>query len=222
MKKRYAIQLIMMILLIGSFGMKAQDPAGAEVKTLWGGSASVSYEVFSGNISNYIKNPIALPITIDMMHKNIVLQLYLNGGFSKIKNTMTFPDGSSWNKGENAWHDFLGFNLGYSVYNTTKVRITPQVGYGFTLISKKWWSGSDIAKHEPSVYNFNFSLCIDIKRNPGLNKFAPYTGMRITIGAFINAADAGPYPEYYNGNSFYFSLGVPILDPWDNIKGKKE
>ncbi len=222
MSKKFTIILIMIILSIESFEIKAQDSTGTKVKTLWGGSASISYSFLSGNISDYINNPITLPITFDMMHKNIVLQLYLDGGFSKVKKTMIFPDKSAWNDGDNVWHDYLGFNVGYSVYNTTKLRITPLVGYGLALLSKKWWAVSDISIHEPEIYNLNLSISFDIKRNSGPNKFSPYNGIRISIGTYINTADASPYPEYYNGDSFYISLGIPIMDNWANIKGKKK
>jgi len=222
MRKNYFISLVIICFALVATQIKAQDSTTTKVKTLWGGSASVSYSVFTGNISDNIKNPISLPITFDMIHKNLIVQLYLDGGFSKIKNTMSYDDGSSWNEGDNAWHDFLGLNVGYSVYNSTKLRITPQVGYGLVMISKKWWAVSDIAKHEPEIYNLNLSLCFDIKLKTGENKFSPYSGIRVTLGTYINTADASPYPELYNGDVFYFSVGVPVLDNWANIKSKKD
>ena len=188
----------------------------AKIHPMFGGSVGIGYELLSGNMSNYIKNPFTLPITFDMLYKNLLIQVNLDAGYSKLKSSINFPDGLSWNKGDNAWHNYVGGNIGYGIINNDHIIISPVIGYAYKYISKTWWATSDITKHEPEGNYLNVAAIVDFKLKKMENgnnkgKYAGYSGLRITIGSYIELGDTRPYPQYYNGSTFYFSIGAPIL-----------
>lgn len=198
---------------------KVKENPPQKVKALFGGNISIGYGVLTGNISEYIGNPFMLPLSAEVLYKGFLFQINIDGGFSKVKKTMTFPDGTSWNDGDQAWHNYFGGGLGYGIINNEKMMVAPVLGYANAYISKKWWGASDIAKHEPSVNYLNVAAFIDLKRkttDSGANtgKYAAYSGVRVTLGAYIALDDTSPYPEYYNGSSIYFSVGIPVFSKW--------
>jgi len=211
-------KLILFVLFVFAFQqIDAQETE--KMKALFGGSVSVGYGVMTGNISDYIGNPFMLPLSGEILYKNLYVQLNLDAGFSKVKKTMTFSDGSSWEDGDQAWHNFFGGNIAYALINNEKMAIAPVVGYAHGYISSKWWGQSDIVDHEPSANYLNVAVFYDMKRKlneSGANteKFAAYQGIRFTIGAYIAMGDADPYPELYNGSTIYFSVGFPAFSAW--------
>ena len=196
---------------------KIDEQPPEKVKVLVGGSVSVGYGQMTGDISDNIGNQFMLPLTGDILYKNLVVQLNLDEGFSKVKKTMMFPDGKSWEDGDNAWHSYFGGNIGYGIVNNEKMLIAPYVGYAWGDVSEKWWGQSDISEHEPDGNFINVGAFIDLKRKiaeSGANrgKYAGYSGIRITVGAYIPAGDIEPYPELYNGSTIYFTVGLPIFN----------
>ncbi len=212
--------LLALIISCSATFLNAQENSD-KIRLMYGGSAGIGYEVLTGDISNYIKNPFMLPISLDLMKKNLLIQLNLDGGFSKVKSTMNFPDGLSWNESDNAWHNYIGGNIGYGIINNENYIIIPVIGYSYKYISKKWWASSDIVQHEPEGNYLYAAAIIDFKlkkMESGNNKgkYAGYTGVRVTLGAYIGLGDAKPYPEYYNGSTVYFSIGIPVLSVFQN------
>lgn len=210
MKKMLLLFLFMLFINLNLFAQDSNESTKSEM--LAGGFGSLGYGFLTGNVSEYINNPILLPITGDFVYNNFVAQINLDAGYSTVAKTMEFSDGSSWNKGDNVFHDMYGLNVGYSVFNNSNLRITPLVGYGSNFLSKKWWAKSDIAAHEPRTYNMNITLLVDFK-----NAFSPdrkgndYFGLRVSFGAYIPTGDASVYPEFYNGTTIYLSVGVISL-----------
>jgi hypothetical protein len=195
---------------------KIDEQQPEKIKALFGGSLSIGYGQMTGNISDNIGNQFMLPLTGEILYKNLVFQLNLDAGFSKVKKTMEFPDGKSWNDGDNAWHNYFGGNIGYGIINNEKMLIAPYIGYAWGYVSEKWWGVSDIYEHEPDGNFINIGAYIDLKRKKiesGANtgKYAGYNGIRITIGAYIPTGDVKPYPELYNGSTIYFTVGLPAF-----------
>lgn len=207
--------LLALLISCSVTSLNAQENS-TKIRPMFGGSIGLGYEVLTGDISNYFKKPLVLPLSLEMLYKNFLIQLNLDGGYSKVKSTISFPDGSSWSKSDNAWHNYTGGNIGYGIINNERYIIIPVIGYAYKYIDKKFWNASDIAEHEPEGNYFNVAAIIDFKLKSMENgnnrgKYAGYTGLRITIGAYIELGDVKPYPQYYNGSSVYFSIGAPIL-----------
>ena len=207
------------------FSLLFLNPANAQqntytaiktAKPMYGGYIGLGYNVLSGNLSEYFKNPFSLPITIDFVYKRLGLQMNLDGAWGKIKKTMVFEDSLSWNKGDNAFHSGLGFNIGFSVYNSKKLRITPIAGYSFNYISKKWWNSSDISKYEPESNVLNIGLLFDFKEAfmssaASTGVYDQYAGLRISAGVYLPLSDNDMYPQYYDGSMIYLSFGIVAL-----------
>jgi len=209
MKKVFVLILFSLMLLTNIF---AQE--NVNNKPLIGGYVGVGYGILTGNISDYISNPFIVPLTGDIIYKGFVGQINLDAGFSKVNKTMKFDDGTSWNDGDGAYHNAIGVNLGYSVFNNNNVRVTPLVGYAFSYISKKWWGSSDISQNEPEYNMWNFALIFDIKNIFNSDKSGDnpeYVGLRITAGVYLPMSEADMYSEYYDGSTIYFSVGVVNL-----------
>ena len=200
--------------------LKAQQNINESVltaKPMYGGYIGIGYNILSGNISEYFNNPISLPITIDFVYKRLMLQMSLDGAWGTVKKTMVFDDSLMWNKGDNAFHSGLGFNIGFSVYNSKKLRVTPVAGYSFNYISKKWWNSSDISKYEPESNILNIGLLFDLKNvimssNSAAGVYDQYAGMRITAGVYLPLSDNDLYPKYYDGSMIYLSVGIVSLN----------
>ncbi len=185
-------------------------------KMLFGGSLSLGYGFMTSNVSEYIGNQLMLPLTAEMVYKNIALQLNMDGGWSKVKKDMVFADGQKWSSDDNAWHNYFSLNLSYAVVSNEKLLLAPYLGYASGYSKKIWWGESDISKHEPNAYYINVGVYFDLKRKlqqEGLNvgRYAGYDGLRLTIGAYIPTADIMPYPNYYNGAVVYVSIGATGL-----------
>ncbi len=216
-------------LILFSFSMQtsAQDSLSAnnadKVPPLWGAFASLGVGVQSGNAAEYFSTSFLLPITLDFAYKNLYLQLNFDGGWGKVSKTMTFTDTKSWNEGDNVFFNAVGFNAGFSVINNSSFRLTPFAGYATVYSSKKWFSGSDISDYEPNTQFYNVGILLDFKNylvsngKKDLAKYDGYTGIRISVGAYIQAEDYPAYSEYYDGSVYYFSIGVPILGTWEEL-----
>ncbi len=214
MKSKF-IYLPVLFLVLSQLNLNAQEK-GEKIKPLLGGSASIGYGIMTDNISEYVNNELLLPITFDLIYKNFVFQINLDGGYSKIKKSMEFDDGKKWHEGDNAWHNQAGVNLGYGILNNDKIIVSPYVGYSLGLISKKWLGASDISEHEPSCNYLNTGIFVDIKKkrsDKGANKgkYAPYSGIRFTLGAYVHLGDEKDYPQYFNGSIVYLSVGIPLF-----------
>ena len=184
-------------------------------KPLFGAYVGAGFEILSGNISEYINNPFMLPITGDFVYKGFTAQLNLDGGYSTVKKTINFNDGSFWEEGSSVWHNLIGVNVGYAVFENENLRVTPLAGYAFTYLSKNWWTSSEIAENEPEWHSINAGLIFDLKNvfsSKKSNSDKPgYWGLRIAAGAYIPMGDTNVYPNYYNGTTIYFSVGVVNL-----------
>jgi hypothetical protein len=179
---------------------------------LVGGFGSIGYGVLTGNASEYFNNPILLPLTGDLIYKNFMFQLNLDAGYSKVSKSMAFENGKGWNEGDDAWHNVLGANVGYSLYNNSSLRVTPFAGYAYQYISKTWWDPSDISDYEPSNNSINAGILFDLKNIiSGKNSDnLDYLGLRISVGAYI-PFDVKLYPQYYDGTTIYLSVGIVTL-----------
>ena len=191
-------------------------------KPLFGGNFSIGYGFLTEELGQYFTHPFLLPITGDFVYKNLTLQLNLDAGFSKVRQTMVFEDGSRWNKGDNAFHSTIGLNLGFSIFNTTKLRITPLVGWANIYISKKWWGSSDISEYEPHANYLNIALITDLKKiyaggkTYSNNQYEGYGAIRLSAGVYMPLQEYQSYPNYYNGYIWYFSVGIAYLAAWDD------
>ena len=223
-------QLFLSLLLLLPALSKAQDNShlAAEKKyqsaePLFGGNFSIGYGLLTDKLGQYFTHPFLLPITGDFVYKNLTLQLNLDAGFSKVRQTMVFENNSRWNKGDNAFHSTLGFNFGFSVFNTTKWRITPIVGWANTYISKKWWGSSDISEYEPHANYLNIALLTDLKKiyaggkTHSNNRYEGYGAIRFSAGVYMPLQEYKDYPNYYNGYIWYFSVGIAYMAAWDKL-----
>ena len=222
-------KLLPLVLLPFLFHQSRAQEAGSlisnrvyqQAKPLFGGNFAIGYGILTEEMGQYFTYPFLLPITGDFVYKRLVVQLNLEAGFSKVRQTMIFGDSTRWNKGDNAFHSALGFNLGVSIINTTDLRITPVIGWANILISKKWWGSSDISKHEPQTNYFNFALLTDLKkiyssgRTYSSNKYDGYGAIRFTAGVYLPLEENKNYPGYYNGSFWYLSVGIAYMAAWD-------
>ena len=192
----------------------AQENTGAPVKAkaLYGGYIGLGVGILTDKLSDHFNTLLMLPLTGDFIYKNFFAQFNLDGGWAKVSKTMMFPDSSRWNKGDNSWHSTLGINLGFSVYNSKKIRITPLVGYANITITKSFWSMND---NEPSINCINVGFVLDFKNTfitkenaASVTSHSDYTGVRVTAGAYLPYEDSKPYPDYYNGATIYVSVGI--------------
>ena len=211
MKKLFLFFLI--VLTIGQFSW-AQEIINkpAKARPLYGGYIGLGVGIMTDKLSDHFNPLIMLPLTGDFIYKGFMAQLNLDGGWAKVSKTMMFPDSTTWNKGANSWHSTLGFNIGFSVYNSKKLRITPLVGYANITITKSFWSMND---NEPSINCINVGFVLDFKNsfiskdNAALvSNHSSYTGLRVMAGAYLPYEDTQPYPNYYNGATIYISVGI--------------
>ncbi len=188
-----------------------------KTKQLYGGYVGLGVGYLTDNLSQHFNYPILLPITADFIYNWFVAQISLDGGWAKVKNTMSFDDGGSWNKGQNSFHEGIGINLGGSVYNSKNIRITPVAGYSYNYISKKWWGSSDIRKNEPEFGNLRLAFMFDFKNTFITKKNAmatindDYAGLRVTAEMYMQLNKNTDYPEYYNGMVINISVGIVLL-----------
>jgi hypothetical protein len=217
MKKFFLLTLILLFTQI----ITGQEAPGEQTNSnegysLWGGFVSIGYGTMTGNMGEYFTGQLLLPLTVDYSYKNLLLQINLDGGYGQISKTITFDDGKQWKDGENVFSNAVGFNAGFSVYQSKSLRVTPFVGYADMYMSKKWWSGSDISEHEPDNKYYNFGLLVDFKNvfDDSSEKYGSYSALRFSIGYYMPAQD-DQYPQYYDGSMFYLSLGVSSLGSFD-------
>jgi hypothetical protein len=216
MKKLSWIFLIMLIISNGIAQDQKIQPQKA--RPLYGGYIGLGYGILTDKLSEHFHNPIMLPITVDLVYKSLVAQFNLDAGWAKVKKTMTFSDGRSWDKGQNAFHEVFGINLGFSVYNTKDIRITPLVGYSYNSIYKYWWKKSDIHENEPDSDNLNVGFIVDLKNtfisksNSADTQHDDYAGLRFSAGAYIPYSDHGVNAQFYDGMTIYLSVGVAMLN----------
>jgi hypothetical protein len=206
MKKTFLIIFILYI------GIAAQEDSEKK-NILVGGFASIGYGITTGNASEYFNNQILLPLTGDVVYKNLVAQLNLDGGYTTVAKTITFDDGKRWNEGDNVFSNAFGINVGYILYNSSDICFTPLIGYAHTYSSKKWWGASDIVEHEPSSNTVNVNLLLDFKNLfSSNNNNKQYTGLRISAGAYIPFDDPN-YLKYFGTDALiYLSVGIVSLE----------
>ena len=192
-----------------------------QTKPLYGGYIGVGYDALCSKLGQHFSNPFTIPLSVDFVFKNFVVQLNMDGGYSQVSKTMLFADSTSWKRGENAFHSTLGLNLGYGIYNNKKICITPIIGYASSLISKKMWSKSDIAHNEPHINYTNIALLLDfkdifvnVKVTNSYGKYSNYVGVRIIMGAYIPMDKVINEPNYFDGSKIYLSVGIVNLSFW--------
>lgn len=214
MRKLLFIVTLFLITSAQIFGQEGEVEKKND-QPLFGAFVGLGYAVLSGNISEYVNNPFLLPITCDFVYKGFVAQLNLDAGYSRVKKTMFFADGSSWREGGDVWHNAIGANVGYSVINNLNFRVTPLVGYAYTYLSLKWWGPSEISSNEPNYHNLTVGLIFDFKNVFGEENAEldgkEYVGLRVSAGAYVPMGDSDVYPNYFNGTTIYISVGVVNL-----------
>ncbi|NOX19176.1 MAG: hypothetical protein GXO87_12955 [Chlorobi bacterium] len=210
--KIFSKSVVLLIVLASiTFGQETADQS-AKDKPLFGAYIGIGYAVLSGNLSDYVNNPFILPITGDFIYKGFVAQLNVDAGYSRVKKTMFFNDGSSWREGGDVWHNALGVNVGYGVFNNMNLRVTPVVGYAYSYLASKWWGTSEISNNEPDTHNLTVGLLFDLKnvfsKKSAESDDSDYLGLRISAGAYIPMSDADVYPNYFNGATIFISVGI--------------
>ena len=185
------------------------------VPSKWG----FAYEFFSGygmatgNLANHFTNNIPIGVAFDVQYKNLSLYLRDYIGFSKLKNDISYPDGT-W-KAKSQVRVFVPeATLGYVVMDRNRVKLAPFAGIGGVNFSP---TEKDIS-NEPFLKNANtggfsymagFNLDIKLGKDISFNEFNSGVGF-----GFIRIRYSYCMPrlaEKYDGmtgNMHCFTVGI--------------
>ncbi len=126
-----------------------------------------------------------------------------------------------WPKGENSTFFTPTFDLGYDVFSTQKLRITPTVGGGFAYLRPKMMEDDDgniVSEYPGFSFNsgqLNTALNIDVKLHDitdadvFTHSMAGLGAIRLRLG--YRWMNLGKHNPMLQGNMFFFAIGYSML-----------
>lgn len=101
----------------------------------WGGSWDFysGYGIVTSTLSDTYKNPIPLGFSLDLSYANFILRGYVTAGFSSLKKDMDYSIGT-WEKGETMSFFNAGANIGYNVFDSKLLKVSPYAGVGYMSV----------------------------------------------------------------------------------------
>ena len=172
----------------------------------------------SGNMTDYFNPRGGLCISMDLFYKRTAFFLSVQSGFGDTRQDIPINNYDYWEKGGSFEFTSVGLCLGYSIFDNTKLRVTPFAGMSF---GSAYPAGEDIDKE---LKKFNVGTSVSeifgvnityrfINLNTLSRKIYQYQSQ--PFGSFgINARFAyvpsilGQEGHKYAGNMFYMTLGI--------------
>lgn len=180
----------------------------------FGGNFFIGHGVYNGNISSYFSNPFYVGLNLDYYRNRIVIQFDDFIGFGKTKSIIDYTSEEIWNKNKFALSGMINLSMGFSLIESRKIMMVPVVGIGFNKLAANLDELYDFKNiYKPIIPHLKFGCYVDFrslkifKNHQSYNSLdGSYACPRLSFG-YLWAIRDTEYPQFYNGNQIYITLG---------------
>lgn len=172
------------------------------------------YGIFTEDLSESFKNNVPIGVAFDITYKDFVLYLRDYIGFSKTLDTLAFSSGT-WKKDAQVRVFLPEASLGYTVYESSFLKIVPFLGIAGTDVSPTENDRNKFPEYEEVGLDFTttytYGLNLDLKfgtESPLITNGASDSYWFIRIRYAYNQPQFTTKFNAYAGNFHYITIGV--------------
>ncbi|RYM30771.1 hypothetical protein ERX46_16965 [Brumimicrobium glaciale] len=183
----------------------------------WGIGADITpfgYAKFTNDLSDYFINGFAGGVNIDISKRKWIYNIKLYGFNADINKNITYK--SDWNTTGRIFSFNAGLNIGYSILDNNRFRITPTGGLGIGGI--RYIEGDSTIEKTNALIQPNLAMIIDLKFNIPVKRYREkhksYYGADKEVGYWYLRFYGGCHPLGFNnkfeqnGSIWYFNIGL--------------
>jgi hypothetical protein len=194
-------------------------------KPVYGGDIGLGCRILTGNMSKHFTNDICGFLSAEGHFNRFIISVNTDDATGSARRDIEFTDTTYWTKGMTVWQRTGSVNFGIFPVDTKRIKVATTLGIMMNTISAKFKYSKRDVRYEPLQYGIRIGSFIDFKGS-GKSKWAKtfksneYRAIRLSIGACF-PLNSTVYPEIYNGNTIYFSIGYTQLFQGKEKKERK-